>query len=107
MNIFQIFAALISTIAVLICLISIVMVVKSHSLKFKPLWVVGCLCGVAGIRINWTTADDIFLHVGIMIPLVSIWKIVATGQIIVSAAFSPVALIVFAKGLDREVAKSE
>lgn len=104
MNLFQLFSALISVVAALICIISIVMVARSPRLKFKALWILGCLFGVAGIQINWTLADDIFFQVGIMVPLISIWKNVTTGHIIISAAFSPVALIVFAKELDHNFA---
>ncbi|WP_189677919.1 hypothetical protein [Sphingomonas glacialis] len=93
MNGSQIFVAIIGFIAASISTWSVIVVVRVPIFRHKPLWVIGCLFGFIGFGINWTTPDDLILLFGITIPVVTIYKVVATGQVIVKTGFPIVSVI--------------
>lgn len=97
MNGSQIFVALFAVVVAAISLWSVIAVVRSRALKFKPLWVIGCLFGFIGFGIDWTTPDDVIILFGITLPVVMVFKVVATGQIIVKTGFPIISVIALVK----------
>lgn len=96
MNGSQIFVLLFAILVATISFWSVIVVIRSPTLTLKPLWVIGCLFGFVGFGIDWTTPYDVIILFGITIPVVMVFKVVATGQVIVKTGFpivSAVALI--------------
>lgn len=99
MNGSQIFVLIFAMLAVAISLWSIVVVIRSPGFKLKPLWLIGCLFGFMGVGINWTTPDDIIMLFGVTIPVVIVFKVMATGQVILQAGFPVVSVVALVKVL--------
>ncbi len=93
MNVSQILVVLFAVMAASFSIWSVIVVVRSPIFKLKPLWIIGCLFGFIGLGINWTTPDDLVLLVGITIPVVFVFKVVATGQVIVKTGFPIVSAV--------------
>jgi len=97
MNGSQVFVALFAMLVAALSLWSVIVVVRSPVLTLKPLWVIGCLFGFVGFGIDWTTPDDVIILFGITIPVVMVFKVVATGQIIVKTGFPIVSVVALIK----------
>jgi hypothetical protein len=97
MNGYQTFVVLFAALVVVISLWSIIVVVRSPVLKLKPLWVIGCLFGFIGIGIDWTKPNDVVMLFGITIPMVMVFKVIATGQVIVKTGFPIVSVVALVK----------
>lgn len=97
MNFYQIIVALFAVLVVATSIGSIVVVIRSPVFKLKVLWVIGCLFGFVGVGINWTTPNDLVLLFGISVPVVMVFKVLVTGQVIVKTGFPIVSLVAFAK----------
>ena len=100
MNGYQIAMALFGLLSSAVCLWAIVAIIRSARLRFKPLWLIGSLFGFAGITVDWTTPDDVFFWLGITIPVVTMFKLAATGHVIVKAGFPVIAAIALAEARD-------
>ena len=97
MNGSQVVVALFAIMVAALSLWSVILVIRSPALTLKPLWVIGCLFGFIGLGIDWTTPDDVILLLGITIPVVMVFKVVATGQIIVKTGFPIVSVVALIK----------
>jgi hypothetical protein len=93
----QLFVMLFAVMVSSISLWSVIVVIQSPILKLKPLWIIGCLFGIIGFGIDWTTPDDIILLFGITIPVVMVFKVVATGHVIVKTGFPIVSIVALFK----------
>jgi hypothetical protein len=89
----QIFVALFAVLVAALSLWSVIVVIRSRHLKFKPLWVIGCLFGFMGFGVDWTTPDDVVILFGILIPVVTAFKVVASGHVIVKTGFPIVSVV--------------
>jgi hypothetical protein len=87
------FALLVSA----ICLWATIVIIRSPRLRFKPLWIIGSLFGFVGLGIDWTAPDDIVFLFGISIPVVTMFKLAATGHVIVKTGFPVVAAVALAE----------
>ena len=97
MNGSQIFVALFAILVAAISLCSIIAVIRSPALTLKPLWLTGCLFGFIGIGIDWTSPNDVIFLFGVTVPVVMVFKVVATGQIIVKTGFPIVSVVALIK----------
>jgi hypothetical protein len=96
-NASQIAVVLFGLLSGTMCLWAIIVIVRSPRLRFKPLWLAGSLFGFAGLAIDWTAPGDLYFLVGIQIPVVNLFKLGATGPVIVKALFPVVAAIALAE----------
>ncbi len=87
-------ATIFKTITILIAVISagvsvwaVWIIAVSDRFSYKPLWIIGSLVGFAGVSINWMVADDIYLTLGVIFPVVNIYAVIPIGAIIVKAGF--------------------
>ncbi|RYG98663.1 MAG: hypothetical protein EON58_06455 [Alphaproteobacteria bacterium] len=71
---------------------SIWAIIGSTDLRLKPLWIVGSLFGFIGLGINWTTPDDLAFLFGVMVPAVTGFTVLATGQTIIKVGLPIVAV---------------
>lgn len=97
MNGYQLSVVLFALIVLVISLWSIVAVVRSRDFRWKPVWVVGCLFGFVGLGIDWTHPNDLILLVGISAPVVIVFKVLTTGQVIIKTGFPVVSVVALAK----------
>jgi len=97
MNVYQIIVALFAVLVVATSIGSIVVVIRSSVFRLKVLWVIGCLFGFVGFGIDWTTPNDLVLLFGISVPVIMVFKVLVTGQVIVKTGFPIFSLVAFAK----------
>lgn len=103
----QIFVGSFAALVAVISLWSMIVVVRSPAFKLKPLWVIGCLIGFVGLGIDWTTPGDVIILFGITVPVVWVFKIMATGQVIVKTGFPIVSVVVLVKARAASLASAE
>jgi hypothetical protein len=101
-NIYQVIVFGFAVLVVAVSAGAVVVVAKTPNLRFKPLWIIGSLLGFVGLGIEWTKPDDIILLFGVSIPVVMVFKVIATGQVIVKTGFPVVAIIALVKALSIE-----
>ena len=76
---------------------AVVAIVRSKTLRFKPVWIVGSLLGTVGLGINWSQPDDIILLVGLMIPPVMVAKVLPFGSVLVKTGLPVIAMVALGK----------
>lgn len=90
MSFFQWLFAILFVVSIAVSVAGIITVLRARELRGKSVWLLGCLFGFAGIRIDWARPDDLFLSFGVAIPVFSIvWT--GSGAIIAKAMFPIVA----------------
>jgi len=78
----------------------------AHSrLRYKAAWIVGSLLGFVGFGLNWTSPNDLIFLVGVQIPPVLVFKVLATQVVIVKVQFPIVALVAVAKSSSGDAAR--
>ncbi len=97
MNGYQAFIVLFATMIAVISVWSIIVVARSDCFRFKALWCLGCLVGFVGFGINWTRPNDIILLFGFTVPVFMVFKIIATGQVVVKTGFPVVSVVALVK----------
>ena len=85
MNLIQGVILLFALLAITIDIWAIVHIVRTPDVHHRPLWIIGSLIGFIGFSIDWTQADDIYLTMGVTIPVV--WLSVVGGHFIVKTGF--------------------
>jgi membrane protein implicated in regulation of membrane protease activity len=55
------------------------------------------LFGFIGLGIDWTTPDDLILLIGVSIPVVNVFTVLATGQTIIKTGFPIIAVAALIK----------
>lgn len=71
-------------------------VATASGVKYKPLWIVGCLFGFVGFATSLNSPSDLNLQLGIQIPVVLIWKS-GNGDILLRTLFPLLAPIVLVR----------
>lgn len=97
MNTDQLIVLAFASAVILTILWTIWAIVRSSDLRLKPLWIAGSLFGFVGLGINWTKPDDLALLFGVMVPAVTGFTVLATGQTIIKAGFPIVAVAALIK----------
>jgi len=97
MNAYQLIVLAFGSAVIVTILWAIWAIVRSSDLRFKPLWIAGSLFGFVGLGINWTKPDDLVFLFGVMVPAVTGFTVLATGQTIIKAGFPIVALAALIK----------
>ncbi|MGR6328563.1 hypothetical protein ACU5AX_05835 [Sphingomonas sp. XXL09] len=97
MNVYQIIVILFAALVIATSIGSILMIIRHALFKLKVLWIIGCLFGFIGLGINWTMPNDLILLFGISVPVVMVFKVMMTGQVIVKTGFPIVSLVAFVK----------
>jgi hypothetical protein len=71
--------------------------VARSKIRYKAAWIIGSLLGFVGLGLNWTKPEDLILLVGVQIPPVVVFEVLATQFVIVKAQFPLVAVVALAK----------
>lgn len=77
---------------VVTCLGALIAIWKSKELTWKPLWAIGALVGFVGLGIDWNSADDLWIQVGLQIPVYS-FMVFSDGNAAVKSLFPVIALV--------------
>lgn len=93
MTVYQIIVVLFGVASVVVCGWAIIAICRSSVLRRKPLWIFGSLFGFAGLGINWTQPDDVFLEFGIQIPVWQVLYLTQTHEVVAKIMFPVIALI--------------
>lgn len=97
MNGFQITVFVFALMVIAVSVWSIIAIVRSPDFRWKPLWVAGCLIGFVGLGIDWTHPNDLLFLFGFTAPVVIVFKVLMTGQVIVKTGFPMVSAVALAK----------
>ena len=92
----QIFVGVMAIASVAVSVLAIWRVTKAYGVRYKPLWILGCLFGFAGFATNLSTPGDLYFSVGFQIPVFMLSKI-GSGDFILKAMFPAVAAVALAK----------
>jgi hypothetical protein len=93
MNSYQVVTILFALFAIGIDGWAVVAVARSTVLKYKPLWMIGSLFGFVGIGINWTKPDDIFLELGVQVPIIQVLYFIHTREVAAKVMFPIIAMV--------------
>ena len=92
----QIFVLIFAILSVAVSAVAVWLAVKAPDLRFKPLWIIGSLFGFVGFATNFGSAGDLYLQVGVQIPVISVrWS--GRGDTSVFALFPALAAATLAK----------
>ncbi|WP_066812419.1 hypothetical protein [Sphingomonas asaccharolytica] len=97
MNGYQLIVMAFASAVIVTILWAIWAIVRSSDLRLKPLWIAGSLFGFVGLGINWTKPDDLVLLFGVMVPAVTGFTVLITGQTIIKAGLPIVAVAALIK----------
>jgi hypothetical protein len=85
------FTAGFAIVSVVVSASAIWRVARASGVTYKPLWMFGCLFGFVGFATTWSPAGDLYIQVGIQIPVVLIWT--TGGGTILKTLFPVVAAV--------------
>ncbi len=97
MNVYQLLVVAFALAVVGLSGWAIVAIIRSKTLRWKPLWIVGSLLGTVGLGINWSQPDDVIVLVGLMIPPLMVFKILPLGPVLVKTGLPVIAMIALGK----------
>ena len=89
---------LFSLAAITTMLVAIFVILQSQRLRYKPVWLIGSVFGFLGLGINWTIANDLYIQIGIQIPIIHFAYFPAENGIALKTLFPLVALVAILKG---------
>lgn len=93
MNVYQIIVVICGLIVSAISIFAVIVIARSPYFTRKPLWIIGSLVGFLGLGISWTSPDDLVLLFGISIPVISVFKVLPSGPVIVKIFFPFIAIV--------------
>ena len=105
---YQLLVSLFGLICLALSIWAIWCVAKSK-VRHKAAWIIGSLFGFVGFGLNWTRPNDLILLLGVQIPPVMVFEVLATHVVIVKVQFPIVALVALGKsefgeaGRDRKL----
>ena len=88
----QLFTALFAIVSVAVSALAIWRVARAPGATYKPLWILGSLFGFVGPATTLSTPGDLYLQMGIQIPVVLIWT-TGSGDTILKTLFPIVAAV--------------
>lgn len=92
----QVFLVIFSIASVVVSVYAIWCVSRASEVTYKPLWIIGSLFGFLGFATTFNSPGDLYLQVGIQIPVLSIFW-VGTGETVLKAMFPVVAIVAIVK----------
>ena len=96
MNGSQVFVGIFAVISVIVSGFAVWRLATTSHVKYKPLWIVGSLFGFVGFATPFSTLGDLYLQLGIQIPVVWVlWS--GNGDTAVFALFPVLAVAALAK----------
>lgn len=78
------------------------MVATTRGLRYKLWWIIGSLFGFVGFAIDMKQPGDLFMQVGVQVPVVSIMWIGHGQHVLLKALFPIVALVAMVKASQVE-----
>jgi hypothetical protein len=101
MSALQLFVGAFGLAAVAVSLLAVWRVARTPGLRFKAVWIVGCLFGFVGFAVNWSAPGDLYLEFGVQIPVVLLLWPPGGGPVVVRAMFPLVAVVALARSRRR------
>ena len=90
----QVFVGIWAIASGVICVWAVWRIATTSKISYKPLWIIGCLFGFVGFSTSFGTSGDLYLDVGIQVPVVTIW--IANGGLALKAMFPLLAAVALA-----------
>ena len=93
--------------AAITMVVAIVTIIRSRHLRYKPLWLIGSLFGFVGLGIDWTIADDLYLQMGIQIPILNLQYFPPVEGMVLKTLFPVIALVAIVKERSERIDDTE
>lgn len=90
----QVFVGLWAIASIVVCVLAVWRVATSSKISYRPLWIIGCLFGFVGFATTLSTPGDLYIDVGIQVPVIILWT--ANGSMSLKAMFPLVAAVALA-----------
>lgn len=90
----QVFVGVWGIASIVVCVLAVWRVARTSKVSYKPLWIIGSLFGFVGFSTTFSTPGDLYMDLGIQIPVVLIWT--AGGVLSLKATFPLVAAVALA-----------
>jgi len=104
----QVVAGVFAVVSLAVSVLAIWRVANASGVKYRALWILGSLCGFAGVATRLDAADDLYLQFGMQIPVL-MWM-TGSGGSVLKASFpflAAVALVKFHPSGSREMIQAE
>lgn len=92
----QVFVGVFAVVSVVVSALAIWRIATATEATYKPLWIAGSLFGFLGFATSMSTPGDLYLQLGIQIPVLTILTSVG-GNIALKALFPIVAAVALVK----------
>jgi hypothetical protein len=97
----QMFVGSFGLAALAVSILAVRRILKSPHMRYKPLWIVGCLFGFVGFGLNWSAPGDLFFVFGAQIPFVRVLWTAGNGAVVIKAMFPVVAIVALERSRAR------
>ena len=88
----QVFVVIFATASAAVSIVAIWRVASASASRYKLLWIAGSLFGFAGFATTFNPPGDLYLHFGIQVPVLMIWRF-SGGTVVLKALFPVVAVV--------------